>query len=331
MRAVVLKAYGPAEAVRPTMVPIPMPREDDALVRVHAASVNDWEWQMCQGELINRMILGWRKPRRPVILGCDIGGTVESVGAHVKTVGPGDAVYADLSGVGFGAFADYARVPAETLTRMAPGMSFAQAATLPQAGMLAVQGLIDVGGMAPGMKVLLNGAGGGVGTIALQLARRHDNVAVTCVDSAGKLDMLRGLGAAQTIDYQATDFTRLADRYDLIVDTKTNRSPFAYSRVLNPGGVYATVGGQISKLLAVFLLGKPIGWVGGKALRVVALKPNKDLELLNGLFAEGKLEPVIDSTFALDDVAEAFRHYGTAAQQGKIIITMVDDALLPPG
>jgi NADPH:quinone reductase-like Zn-dependent oxidoreductase len=205
-------------------------------------------------------------------------------------------------------------------------MSFAQAAALPQAGVLAVQGLIDVGRVRPGMKILLNGAGGGVGTIALQLARLHRDVEVTCVDSADKLEMLKALGADEVLDYRASDFTRLGTGYDLILDTKTNRSPFAYASVLKPGGTYATVGGEISKLIQVYLLGRPVGWVGDKVLRVVVLKPNKDLGYLNGLFSQGRLTPVIDRMFSLSEIGEAFRYYGKAAQKGKVIIAMKDDA-----
>jgi NADPH:quinone reductase-like Zn-dependent oxidoreductase len=325
MRAVVLTEYGPPESLRPTAVPLPDPGDEDALVRVHAASINDWEWQMCQGELVNRLVLGWRRPRRRIILGCDMAGTVASVGAKVDVVEPGEEVYADLSGVGFGALAEYVRVPASILTRIPPGMSFAQAAAIPQAGVLAVQGLIDAGRVRAGMKVLLNGAGGGVGTIALQLARLHEQVEVTCVDSADKLEMLKALGANHVIDYRIEDFTRAATRYDLILDTKTNRSPFAYARVLKPGGIYATVGGELSKLVQAYSIGRLIGWVGNKALRVIALKPNKDLALLNELFVAGRLAPVIDRVFTLREIGEAFRYYGAAAQKGKVIIATEGD------
>ena len=201
-------------------------------------------------------------------------------------------------------------------------MTFEQAAAIPQAGMLAVQGLIDVGQIRPRQKVLLNGAGGGVGTFALQIAKKRYDAEVTVVDRADKLETLRALGADHVIDYRQEDFTCAARSYDLIVDVKTNRSPFAYARALSPKGTYATVGGNIPRLLHIAMLGPLISRVSGKHVRFVGLKPNKDLAYINQLFEAGELEPVIDRQYTFSNVADAFRRFAAADHKGKIVLTM---------
>jgi NADPH:quinone reductase-like Zn-dependent oxidoreductase len=320
MKAVVVEHYGGPEALQLREVLKPVPKADECLVRVHAASINDWDWEILRGAALNRMMSGLFRPRVR-ILGCDVAGRVEAVGADVRSFRPGDEVFGDLSMSGFGAFAEYAAAPERALGRKPPAMSFTDAAAIPQAGMLAVQGLIDVGGVKAGQKILLNGAGGGVGTFALQLAKLHD-VEVTAVDSAGKLDMLRRLGADHVIDYAREDFAKGAGRYDLILDVKTNRSPFAYARALNEGGVYATVGGSIPRLMQMVLFAPLIVRIARKRLRVVVLKPNKDLGLLGDLYEQGKLRPIIDGPYKLTDIVQAFRHFGAAAHKGKVVVTI---------
>jgi len=321
MRAAVIDRYGTPEVMELREVATPTPRAGEVLVRVHAASVNDWDWGLLRGtSFAIRMLHGLFTPKVRII-GGDIAGRVEEVGKDVKAFRPGDAVYGDLCMCGFGAFAEYARAPEACLAHKPPGMTFEQAAAIPQAGMLAVQGLIDVGRIRSGQTLLLNGAGGGVGTIALQIARLHD-VEVTAVDKAGKLDMLRTMGAHHVIDYLEEDFTRRGNRYDLILDVKTNRSPLAYARALRPHGTYATVGGSIPRLLQAVVLGPLVSRVSDKHLRLVTLKPNKDLAYMNELFEAGKLVPVIDRTYTLADVPEALRRFGTGDHRGKIIVTM---------
>jgi NADPH:quinone reductase-like Zn-dependent oxidoreductase len=287
---------------------------------VRAASVNDWDWGLLRGAPINRMFSGFFRPRVH-ILGCDIAGRVEAVGEDIEAFRPGDEVYGDLCASGFGAFAEYACVPAASLARKPAAMSFEQAAAIPQAGVLAVQGLIDVGRIRSGMTLLLNGAGGGVGTFALQMARLYD-VEVTVVDKPGKLGMLSAMGADHVVDYLEEDFTRSGRRYDLILDVKTNRSPFAYLRALNPGGTYVTVGGSIPRLLQAFVMGPFTSRVYHKHLRLVGLRPNKDLNYINELFDAGKLRPVIDARYTLATVPDALRLFGTGDHKGKIIVTM---------
>ena len=320
MQAIVMERYGGPDVLKLRDVEKPSPKADECLVRVHAASINDWDWELLRGAPLNRMMNGLFKPRLR-ILGCDVAGQVEDVGANVRTFRRGDEVFGDLCASGFGAFAEYVCAPEASLARKPAGMTFVEAAAIPQAGMLAVQGLIDVGRIKSGQKVLLNGAGGGVGTFALQLAKLHD-VEVTAVDSAGKLDMLRAMGADHVIDYRQEDFTKLSRRYDLILDTKTNRSPWAYARALNSGGIYATVGGSIPRALQALALGPLISRVSRKHIRLVILKPNKDLAYMSELFESGKLRPVIDGPCKLADIAEAFRLFGTANHKGKIVVTM---------
>ena len=321
MRAAVIDRYGTPEVMELREVATPTPRAGEVLVRVHAASVNDWDWGLLRGtSFAIRMLHGLFTPKVRII-GGDIAGRVEEVGKDVKAFRPGDEVYGDLCMCGFGAFAEYARAPEACLAHKPPGMTFEQAAAIPQAGMLAVQGLIDVGRIRSGQTLLLNGAGGGVGTIALQIARLHD-VEVTAVDKAGKLDMLRTMGAHHVIDYLEEDFTRRGNRYDLILDVKTNRSPLAYARALRPHGTYATVGGSIPRLLQAVVLGPLVSRVSDKHLRLVTLKPNKDLAYMNELFEAGKLVPVMEGPYTLADVPEAFRLFGSGNQRGKIIITI---------
>jgi NADPH:quinone reductase-like Zn-dependent oxidoreductase len=188
------------------------------------------------------------------VLGAELAGTVEAVGEGVTSVRPGESVYGDVSEAGFGGFAEYARVRENALAKMPPGMSFEQAASLPHASMLALQGLVEVGRIAEGERVLINGAGGGVGTIGLQIAKRY-GAEVTGVDSAAKLPALKKLGFDRVIDYRQHDFTNERARYELILDAKTTRSPFRHARALSSGGRYVTVGGDVGRLLQTLLFG----------------------------------------------------------------------------
>jgi NADPH:quinone reductase-like Zn-dependent oxidoreductase len=323
MRAVVIDRYGSPDALELREVARPEPGAGEVLVRVLAASVNDWDWAMMRGTpLAGRLVYGLRKPKVR-ILGCDIAGRVEAVGEGVQRLAAGDRVYGDLSPAGFGAFAQYACAPADDLALMPGGMTFQQAAAIPQAGMLAVQGLIDAGAIQAGLEVLLNGAGGGVGTLALQIAKLHE-AEVTVVDRGSKLDALLALGAGHAIDYLAEDFTTAGRAYDLILDVKTNRSPLAYARALNHGGTYVTVGGDMGRLLQVAVWGPVFSRLAHKHLRVVGLKANKDLDYMNKLFDAGHLVPVLDRHYRLDQVPEALRYFGTGEHTGKVIIRMDD-------
>lgn len=316
-----MERYGPPERLQLRDVPVPTPKPNEVLVRVLAASVNDWDYSMVIGKpFITRMITGLVRPRVRTV-GGDIAGRVEAVGGAVAAFKPGDEVYGDLCANGFGAFAEYVCAPSTCLVPKPAAMTFEQAASIPQAGMLAVQGLIDVGRLKRGQTLLLNGAGGGVGTIALQVAKQFD-AEITVVDKAGKLEMLRRLGARHTIDYRVEDFTRTGRQYDVILDTRSTRPPWAYARAVKRGGAYVTVGGDTSRLLQLAIPGLLVSRLSGKRLTLAALKPNKDLPYLNELFSAGKFVPVIDSVYPLSRVPEALGRFGTGDHHGKIIITM---------
>jgi NADPH:quinone reductase-like Zn-dependent oxidoreductase len=318
MKALVYDKYGSAEVLKIREIAKPIPKKNEVLVRVHAVSINDWDLGLVQGEGVNRVIAGITRPKK--IIGSDIAGRVESVGNEVKRFQPGDAVFGDLCRSGFGGFAEYVCASESALERKPERMTFEQAAAIPQAGTLAYQGLFAAGQLRPGQKVLINGAGGGVGTFAIQIARLH-GVEATGVDSAEKLDMMRSIGFDHVIDYRTEDFTRSGKRYDLILDTKTNRSLFDYARALNPGGTYATLGGT-SHLMQVGLLGPCIGWLINKSVHLVMLKPNKALPYLCELFEAGKLVPLIDGPFSFDQAPEAFRFFESAKHRGKIVVTI---------
>jgi NADPH:quinone reductase-like Zn-dependent oxidoreductase len=319
MKAIVFTKYGTPDVLELKEIDKPIAKENEVLIKVYAVSINDWDLGLLQGDLVNRLINGLLKPKIK-ILGSDIAGRIEAVGKNVKKFQPGDEVYGDLSGR-WGGFAEYVCAGENELALKPAGMSFEEAAAIPQAAMLAIQGLLDKGQIQPGQKLLINGAGGGVGTFAVQIAKLY-GVEVTGVDSSGKLDMLRSMGFDLVIDYTQEDFTKNGKCYDLILDIKTNRSIFNYTRVLCPNGIYVTVGGSMVRLFQALLLGPWISLISNKNVRILGLKPNKDLAYMNELFEAGKVKPVIDGPYKLDEVPNAFRHFGQGAHKGKVVITV---------
>lgn len=319
MKAIIYTKYGGPEVLQIKELEKPYPTDDEALIKVYAVSINDWDLGLLQGDFINRMLNGLLKPKKK-ILGSDIAGRIEAVGKNVTRFKTGDNVYGDLSGQ-WGGFAEYACAHENALALKPAGMSFEEAAAIPQAAMLAVQGLIDKGKIRPGQKLLINGAGGGVGTFAVQIAKLY-GAEVTGVDSTGKLDMLRSMGFDHVIDYTREDFTKNGQYYDIILDAKTNRSMFEYTRALYPDGIYVTVGGSIGRLFQALLLGPFISMISKKHISIVSLKPNKDLVYMNELFAAGKIKPVIDGPYKLNDFREAFRMFDKGEHKGKVVITM---------
>jgi NADPH:quinone reductase-like Zn-dependent oxidoreductase len=320
MKAIVFTKYGSPDVLEIKEVEKPTPKDDEALIRVHAASLNDWDWGALQGiPFVNRLIFGLLKPKKQ-ILGSDIAGRIEAVGKNVLQFQPGDEVFGDLSGH-WGGFAEYVCAHENALALKVPSMTFEEAAAIPQAAMLALQGLRDIGRIQPGQKLLINGAGGGVGTFAIQIAKLY-RVEVTGVDSPGKLDMLRSMGAEHVIDYTKEDFTKNGQCYDLILDVKTNRSILDCVRALSPNGVYVTVGGSMARLFQALLLWPWISMISKKNIRLVVLKTNKDLAYMNELFEAGKVKPVIDRLYKLSEVPKAFRHFGEGHHKGKVVITL---------
>lgn len=322
MKAIVYQKYGPPDVLRVEDVPRPVPGDDQVLVRTCAVSINAWDWDALTGSPLEyRLISGVLKPKSSQLHGCDIAGRVEQVGRNATRFQVGDEVFGDLGEDGWGAFAEYACVNETELMHKPPGMTFEEAACLPHGGNLAVQGLVDHGAIHAGQRVLINGGGGGTGTLAIQIAKSF-GAEVTAVDHTVKLDTLLSIGADHVMDFTKVDFTQMGERYDLIFDVKTNRSAFDYRRALRKGGVYVTVGGQTSRILQALLLGK---WSKDRKMRVVSYKANKDLKYLIELFDAGKLKPVIDRIFSLEETADAFRYFGEGRFKGKIVVKLKVD------
>lgn len=319
MKAIIYTKYGGPEVLQIKEVEKPFPKEDEVLIKVHAASINDWDFGLLHGDFINRIINGFWKPRRK-ILGSDVAGRIEAAGKNTSKFKPGDEVYGDLSGQ-WGGFAEYVCAREKALALKPAAMSFEDAAAIPQAAMLGVQGLIDKGRIHRGQKLLINGAGGGVGTFGVQIAKLY-GAEVTGVDRTSKLELMRSMGFDHVIDYTREDFTKTGQSYDLILDVKTNRSMLDYVRALRSNGIYVTVGGSMTRLFQALLLAPWISMVNKKYMRLVALKPNKDLSYMNELFEAGKIKPVIEGPYKLDQFREAFRIFDKGEHKGKVIITM---------
>ncbi len=325
MKAIVYTKYGSPAMLQLEEVDKPIPKKDEVLVKVYASSVNSWDWDLLRGKpFLVRIIGGLRKPRHK-ILGADVAGLVESVGSNVKEFKPGDDVFGDIAGSGFGGFAEYVAVPEKLLAMKSAAMTFEQSAALPQAGLLALQGLCHKGKIKQAQEILINGAGGAVGTIALQYAKSLGAI-VTCVDKADKFELLRSLGADHLIDYTKQDYTRNGLHYDRILDVIAHRSVSDYKRALKPSGTFTMIGGSMGGLLLQFLLfGSIISRLGNKKLGIMGYKPNrKDLEYLNQLFVEGKVVPVVDRCFPLQEVPAAFQYFGSGDFKGKIVISVAN-------
>ncbi|MFD0518672.1 NAD(P)-dependent alcohol dehydrogenase [Paractinoplanes durhamensis] len=314
MRAVVYDRYGPPSVLRIADLPTPTPVAGQVLVRVAATSINLSDWETLVGTPLYSRIGGLRRPARRT-LGSDIAGHVEAVGPAVTRFRPGDQVYGD--NLQFkGGFAEYAIAPETVLAVKPAALTFTQASTIPQAGAIARQG---IAGIEAGQRLLINGAGGGSGAFAIQLAKRA-GAHVTGVDNAGKLDFMRALGADQVIDYRRADFTRQGP-YDLVLDLVAHRSVFAYRRALAPGGRYRCVGGSVSTLLRVLTVGALAGLVTGRRLGVLAVREGPaHFEPIAALCASGDLDIHIDRTFTLDEVPAALTHVGEGRALGKVVV-----------
>jgi NADPH:quinone reductase-like Zn-dependent oxidoreductase len=320
MKAIVYEEYGPPEVLQLKDVEKPTPKDNEALVKVHAASINYIDWQVLTGEsfFLRLTTGGLQKPKRR-ILGDDIAGRVEAVGRDIERFQPGDEVFGLCN---TGGFAEYRCVTEEYFTHKPARMSFEEAAAIPTAAIPALLGLRDKGQIQSGHKVLINGASGGVGTFAVQIAKSFD-AEVTGVCSTRKMDAVRSIGADHVIDYTKEDFTKGDQRYDLIFAASGNLSIFDYKRTLTPEGSYVCVGGTMKQYFQAMLLGPLISMVGSKKMGTVFAPPtHKDYYYLIELFEAGKLTPVIDKRFPLSELAEAFQYYGDGHAIGKIIITV---------
>ena len=321
MKAIVCTKYGPPDVLQLREVEKPTPKDNEVLVKVHAASLNAADFEILRGAWSARFT-GPLKPRYK-IPGSDIAGRVEAVGRNIKRFKPGDEVFGDLFMCGFGAFAEYVCVPENAIEQKPTSMTFDEAATYPQAALIALQGLRDKGQIQKGHKVLINGAGGGMGTFAVQIAKSFGAV-VTGVDSTRKLDMLRAIGADHVIDYTQEDYTKSGGRYDLIFDAAAHHSIFAYKRTLSPKGIFVMVGGSRAAIFQALFLGPLISMTGSKKMGINPWKSNKkeDLDFLAELFKASKVVPIIDRRYPLSEVPEAFRYLEEGQALGKLVITL---------
>jgi 2-desacetyl-2-hydroxyethyl bacteriochlorophyllide A dehydrogenase len=316
MNAIVYQRYGSPDVLELKDVQKPMPGPGEVLVKVHAASVNAADKHLLRGQPFPvRMMAGFFKPKNN-ILGADMAGEVETVGEGVSYFKPGDKVFGDLSAYGFGAFSEYVAVSEKALAHMPSNALFGEAAALPMAAVAALQGLRDKGQISPGKKVLINGASGGVGTFAVQIAKAF-GAEVTAVASTGKTELAKILGADHTIDYKLADFTKGGERYDLIFDVVGNHSISALKRVLNKHGRYVTTAFSPG---AMFL--GP--WVaiteGKKVINMLASANRKDLEAVRQMVEAGEVRPVVERSYPLTDVAKAISYMEEGHPFGKIVI-----------
>ena len=325
MKSLEFVEYKVLDKLRLIEVEKPVAKSNEVLVQIIATSINSWDWELFNAiPFVNRLMFGLFRPKRLKTLGFDIAGCVEAVGNDVTKFKVGDEVYGDLSSAGWGGFAEYVAVPEHALSIKPSSLSFEQAAAVPQAALLALQGLMDVGHVQSGQKIMIIGASGGSGSFAIQIARQYD-VEITGVCSTSKMDLVRALGADHVIDYTQENFTHLNqthshEQYDLIIDAHSHYSLFDYQRLLKPGGIYVMHGGTSLAMLQILFLAPILSLFGKRKFRILLHKANKGLDMMNELFDAGKVIPVIDKTFPLADVVEALRYYGNGNARGKVVI-----------
>ena len=321
MKAAVCSRYGPPDVVQITDVEKPVPKDNEVLIEVRAASVNPFDWHLMRGTpYIVRIMAGLLKPKDKR-LGVDVAGQVEAVGRNVTQFRPGDEVF----GACRGAFAEYACASESALVMKPDNVTFEQAASAPVAAFTALQGLRDKGQIQPGQKVLINGAAGGVGTFAVQIAKWF-GADVTGVCSTRNADMVRSIGADRVIDYTQEDFTKSGQRYDLFFDCVGNHSLLACRRVLNPKGIYIVVGGPdgrwlgpLARMIKTLVLSR---FVSQNLVMFLARRSKEDLTIMHELMKAGKVTPVIDKRYKLSEVPEAIRYLEEGHARGKVVITL---------
>ena len=320
MKAFVRYQYGSPEVLKLEEVEKPIPKDDEVLIKIYAVSINGSDREGLVGKPLYARMGGLRKPGYP-ILGSDIAGRVERAGKNIAQYKPGDEVFGEIPGY-HGGFAEYACAPESTLARKPAGLTFEQAAAIPQGGVIALQGIREKGQVRPGQQVLINGAGGSAGSFAVQLAKLY-GAEVTGVDNTGKMDFLRSLGADHVIDYTQQDFTKDGKRYDLILDLIAHRSALAYARALKPNGKAFFVGGSVATLFQLLLLGPLIKRTTGRSLRLLVVpQNNRHLISITQLCEAGKVVPVIDRRYLFNDTPEAMRYVAEGRAKGKVVITL---------
>lgn len=320
MKAIVRTQYGPPDLLQFTEVEKPTPKDNEVLIRVYAASVNPLDLFAMRGAPLIRLIPGLRTPKHQV-LGCDIAGRVEALGAHVTQFQPGDLVFG-ITGFAGGGFAEYVCAIEDKLALKPANISHEDAAAVPVAAITALQGLRDKGRIQQGQKVLIDGASGGVGTFAVQIAKSF-GAEVTAVCSTRNVDTARSIGADHVIDYTRDDFTQSGQRYDLIMGANAHHSLFDYRRALSQHGIYVLVGGGLVQVFQAMSLGPLLSMIGSKRTCFFIANVNqKDLVVLKDLLAAGRVAPVIDRRYPLSEVAEALRYLEQRHARGKVVLTV---------
>jgi NADPH:quinone reductase-like Zn-dependent oxidoreductase len=320
MKAIVYTKYGSPDVLQLKDVEKPAPKDDEVLIKIRAASVNAYDWHFLTADifLIRFMTGGLLKPKDSR-LGADIAGRVEAVGRNVKQFQPDEEVFGDI---GHGGFAEYVCAPESRLALKPANLSFEEAAAVPMAALTALQGLRDEGQIHSGQKVLINGASGGVGTFAVQIAKSF-GAEVTAVCSTRNLEQARSIGADHLIDYTKEDFTKNGQQYDLVFAANGYHSLSAYKRALTPQGVYIMAGGTMAQIFQSMLMGSRMSETGGRKMGGVSAKiDQKDLVILKGLIEAGKVKPVIDRRYPLSEAAEALRYLGEGHARGKVVIVV---------
>jgi NADPH:quinone reductase-like Zn-dependent oxidoreductase len=325
MKAIVYTEYGSPDVLQLKEIVKPTPKDNEVLVKVYAVSANAADLHLLRADpFLIRLSSGLLKPKN-TILGSDIAGRVEAVGSNVKEFKLGDEVFGDISAGGWGGFAEYVCTREDALVLKPVNLSFEEAAAVPMAAVTALQGLRSKGQIQPGQKVLINGASGGVGLFAVQIAKAL-GAEVTAVCSTGNLDIVRSIGADHVIDYTQEDFTRNGHHYDLILAANGYRSISDYRRVLTPKGTYVTTGGSMAQLSEVMLKGPWISMTGSQKMGNLLARPNKqDLSFIKELLEAGKVKPVIDRCYSLSEVADAIRYLEEGHAQGKVVITVAQN------
>ncbi|NND35191.1 MAG: NAD(P)-dependent alcohol dehydrogenase [Saprospiraceae bacterium] len=322
MKAIMHETYGFPEVLQYGEIDKPSPGDNEVLVEVHAASLNAGDLSDLKGRpLFIRLLYGLHKPRNTK-LGYDFAGRVVQTGKKVKHFEPGDDVFGDLSSFGWGAFAEFVCAPEEAMTRKPANATYEEAAAIPVAAQVALQGLRDKGRIKSGQHVLINGASGGVGTFAVQIAKSYDTQ-VTAVCSTKNIELVRAIGADYVIDYTREDFTKNGSHYDLILAANGNHSIFQYQRALSKNGSLVVTGGSGTQFFQALVLGPLLSAIGSQKMGAMLMRPsNRDLQFLQMLFKKGKIKSIIDRRYSLNQIAQAMQYLSEGHAKGKIIINI---------
>lgn len=319
MQSIEFTRYGSPDFLNIHDVDMPEPKPNEILVKIFASSINSWDWELLHATpFANRAMFGLFKPCKLKTLGADVAGCVEAIGNNVTRFKPGDKVYGDLSACGWGGFAQYVAAPEQAFAIKPEALSYEQAASVPQAGLMALQGL-EKGKIDHDQKILINGASGGSGSFAVQIAKSY-NAEITGVCSTNKLEFVKSLGCDHVIDYKSTDYTQSGEQYDLVLDAQGHHSIRQCRHVLNAHGSYVMLGGDSWSIMQMMALGPIVSLLGKRKLGLLFHRANQGFDQLNPLLESGKVTPCIDKVFPLEAVPDALRYYGDGLACGKIVI-----------